>query len=424
MSRLRARCARARSRKSAGPASRPPRPPSRARSRTAASCRADPCARAACRSRSTRRRAAARARAAPPAPARRQAGRTPRDCWRCDTRGGPRAPRRSPPSASTPACARIRSKNSQPRLASVVPPITRRSSSSRRAIGSALISASGETVTPCAASASEMRHQFGIDEDAARVEKDRFESHVEILRSRQSLRVIAESAISEPLPSACLSRSVIRGLDRSARSADRFATRGVPARRTRRTRPRRGPRRPRPAPADPSAGRRTAASPSPCGSRTRRRGPTATPMREQPEPFGHDQAEDPPAVAAERHADADLLAPLRHLVGEHAVDADRGQEQRDAAEQRGQQHRRLAADQRLVDPLLHRLHREERQLRIDRADLLRGCCRRWPRDRPPSASPASCRGRRPARTGSSTSRPAPSRSGPVVRTLPTTPTTV
>ena len=44
----------ARSRRSAGPASRPPRRPNPARDRTGASCRADPGARAACRWRSTR----------------------------------------------------------------------------------------------------------------------------------------------------------------------------------------------------------------------------------------------------------------------------------------------------------------------------------------------------------------------------------
>ena len=51
-----------------------------------------------------------------------------------------------------------------------------------------------------------------------------------------------------------------------------------------------------------------------------------------------------------------------------------------------QQHRRPAADQRLVDPLLHRLDREERQLRIDRRATCCGSRRRSPTDRPPSAS--------------------------------------
>ena len=49
---------------------------------------------------------------------------------------------------------------------------------------------------------------------------------------------------------------------------------------------------------------------------------------QQREPFRDDEPEDAPAVAAEREADADFLAPLRHLVGEHAVDPDRREEQR------------------------------------------------------------------------------------------------
>ena len=79
------------------------------------------------------------------------------------------------------------------------------------------------------------------------------------------------------------------------------------------------------------------------------------PSAEQPEALRDDQAEDPAAVAAERHADADLLAPLRHLVRQHAVDADRGEEQRDRAEQHREHHRRPPAHQRLLDALLHRL---------------------------------------------------------------------
>ena len=61
----------------------------------------------------------------------------------------------------------------------------------------------------------------------------------------------------------------------------------------------------------------------------------------------------PRGCAAERHPDADFLAALRHLIGEHAVEPGRGQEQRDAAEHHRQHHRRLAVDEALVDARLH-----------------------------------------------------------------------
>ena len=64
---------------------------------------------------------------------------------------------------------------------------------------------------------------------------------------------------------------------------------------------------------------------------------------DQQQPFAQHQLEDRRRAAAERDADADLLAPLRHQVGEHAVDADRREEQRDRAEAERQQHRRAPA---------------------------------------------------------------------------------
>ena len=48
----------------------------------------------------------------------------------------------------------------------------------------------------------------------------------------------------------------------------------------------------------------------------------------------------------------------------------RGEKQRDHAERRRHQHRHLPADKAGVEPRFHRVDRVERQLRIDRRDLL------------------------------------------------------
>ena len=56
----------------------------------------------------------------------------------------------------------------------------------------------------------------------------------------------------------------------------------------------------------------------------------------------------PRGIAAERHADPDLARALRHLIGEHTVNPDRGQKERDAGERRREHHRRAPIHQRLV----------------------------------------------------------------------------
>jgi hypothetical protein len=73
----------------------------------------------------------------------------------------------------------------------------------------------------------------------------------------------------------------------------------------------------------------------------------------------------PRGIAPERHADPDLAGPLPHLVREHAVDANRGQEQRHRAEADRQQHRGPPAIERPLHALVHREHVEELHLRID-----------------------------------------------------------
>jgi hypothetical protein len=49
-------------------------------------------------------------------------------------------------------------------------------------------------------------------------------------------------------------------------------------------------------------------------------------------------------VRAERHAQTDLARPLRHAVGKHAVESDRGQERRQS-----RKHRRERADQTVLE---------------------------------------------------------------------------
>ena len=50
--------------------------------------------------------------------------------------------------------------------------------------------------------------------------------------------------------------------------------------------------------------------------------------------FAQHEPEDARSASAERHANADLAASLRHLIREHTVDADCGKEQRHGARSR------------------------------------------------------------------------------------------
>ena len=77
------------------------------------------------------------------------------------------------------------------------------------------------------------------------------------------------------------------------------------------------------------------------------------------------------APGAERHADADLLRPLRHRVRQHAVDADRREHQRD----RRRTARNMIPNSRYCQKLrcrrvFHRRDLEDRQRRIRQPDLL------------------------------------------------------
>ena len=72
-------------------------------------------------------------------------------------------------------------------------------------------------------------------------------------------------------------------------------------------------------------------------------------------------------LRAERHADADLRRALADGEGEHAVDAERGQEQRNAAEEREEDHRCAARRGGVHHAVRHRLHVEDRLFGIGRA---------------------------------------------------------
>ena len=161
--------------------SRPPRRRNPARSRTSVSGRADPGARAACRSRSTRPSASGPRAQRVERRAGRHRARTPTGCSRRDRR----AARRAPPSVAservTPACSRIEIEE-QPAAARVgrraddlagrraAPRMRFGSGQRRRRDADAL---PGERVTDAV--------PVGKDQDAAGVQEDSLEGHARIL---------------------------------------------------------------------------------------------------------------------------------------------------------------------------------------------------------------------------------------------------
>ena len=64
------------------------------------------------------------------------------------------------------------------------------------------------------------------------------------------------------------------------------------------------------------------------------------------------QPQDAPGVRADRDADAELARALGDAVGEHAVEPDRRQHQRQAAEERGDRRHQPFAQQRAADVVL------------------------------------------------------------------------
>ena len=139
----------------------------------------------------------------------------------------------------------------------------------------------------------------------------------------------------------------------------------------------------------------------------------------------HHQPQDSPAVAAQSHPDADLAGPLADLIRQHAVEADRRQQQRDDAERQRQHHRRAARVQRLLHPFGHR--EDVRRLHLG-IDLRQRALHRGRRRRQIVAAPdrrSRCRATGPGGTACSRRRPvlfSPS-TRPFSLTLATTPTT-
>ena len=86
------------------------------------------------------------------------------------------------------------------------------------------------------------------------------------------------------------------------------------------------------------------------------------------QPFDDDEAQDAGRRCAERQANANLTHALADGVGEHAVDADAREDEREHCERGEQLHRHRALPQRLIDDALHRLDVEHGLFRIDGAD--------------------------------------------------------
>jgi hypothetical protein len=74
------------------------------------------------------------------------------------------------------------------------------------------------------------------------------------------------------------------------------------------------------------------------------------------------------ALRAQGHADADLSCPLRYRVGNHAVDSDACQDERQPAEQPEQNERDAPRGNRGGDHLLHRCDAKYGLLFVDRCD--------------------------------------------------------
>ena len=96
--------------------------------------------------------------------------------------------------------------------------------------------------------------------------------------------------------------------------------------------------------------------------------PTTRPTPREPHPLAEDHPEHALPRRAQRHVDADLLAPLADRVGEDAVGADRGQRQRQTGEITSSCAEEARPRDRLAEHLVHRPQLDDRQRRIHRRD--------------------------------------------------------
>ena len=76
--------------------------------------------------------------------------------------------------------------------------------------------------------------------------------------------------------------------------------------------------------------------------------PSARPAAMSSERMPDDERHHAAAARAERRAHADLVRALRHRIGDHAEDADSGQQERDAAERRDEPRAQPVGAERLV----------------------------------------------------------------------------
>ena len=94
----------------------------------------------------------------------------------------------------------------------------------------------------------------------------------------------------------------------------------------------------------------------------------SNPDRDEDHRFPHHEAQNILPLCAERHADADLVGAARHVVGHQPEEADRGEQQREAAKQRVGLREELLLNEALFDLLDLRRHIHDREVRIDLPD--------------------------------------------------------
>ena len=86
--------------------------------------------------------------------------------------------------------------------------------------------------------------------------------------------------------------------------------------------------------------------------------------RGQTRAVSHDFSKDPARHCAERHANADFAGSLRHIVAEHGVNPDRGEDHRQCGKRSEQQHDEAAAAQRFIQRGSQRFDPEQGESRI------------------------------------------------------------
>ena len=96
--------------------------------------------------------------------------------------------------------------------------------------------------------------------------------------------------------------------------------------------------------------------------------PSADAGNRQPAAFADHHAHHVRRLRADRHAHADLVRALRDRIGDDAVDADGCQRERQAAEQREEQHVEPPIRCRIRQHLIHRRDVGDAELRVHRVD--------------------------------------------------------